>query len=174
MKDSLKEFIHQNRDSFDDKVPAEKVWRSIATNLPSSRTITFWNSVSVWRAAAILFMGLSVYVFLSGSQSPIHRKEVAKLQDEFFDLDMYYNSEIAEKVALINGFDDQSKADQFTQDFQKIDAMYQVLKEQMKIQPTQKVKDALILNLLIRIDLLNQQIYKLEDITKKEKKGSQV
>lgn len=174
MKDSLKEFIHQNRDSFDDKVPAEKVWRSIATNLPSSRTITFWNSVSVWRAAAILFMSLSVYVFLTGSQSPIHRKEVAKLQGEFFDLDVYYNSEITEKVALINGFDDQSKADQFTQDFQKLDAMYQVLKEQMKIQPTQKVKDALILNLLIRIDLLNQQIYKLEDTSKKEKKGSEV
>lgn len=174
MKDSLKEFIHQNRDSFDDKVPAEKVWRKIGANLPVTKTITLWNSVSVWRAAAILCMGLSVYVFLTGSQSPIHRKEVAKLQGEFSDLDIYYNSEIAEKVALINGFDDQSKADQFTQDFQKLDAMYQVLKEQMKLQPTQKVKDALILNLLIRIDLLNQQIYKLEDSTKKEKKDIQV
>jgi hypothetical protein len=46
--------------------------------------------------------------------------------------------------------------------------MYFVLREQMKINPTEKVKDALILNLLIRMDLLNQQIESLED-SKKEK-----
>ena len=40
--------------------------------------------------------------------------------------------------------------------------MYQVLKEEMKIHPGQKVKDALVLNLLIRIDLLNQQLHKIE------------
>ena len=42
--------------------------------------------------------------------------------------------------------------------------MYQVLKEQMKIQPTQKVKEALVLNLLVRIDLLNQLLYKLDQV----------
>lgn len=40
--------------------------------------------------------------------------------------------------------------------------MYQVLNEEMKTRPTEKVKDALILNLLVRIDLLNQQ-RELED-----------
>jgi hypothetical protein len=33
----------------------------------------------------------------------------------------------------------------------------------MKTSPSAKVKDALILNMLVRIDLLNQQIQKLED-----------
>jgi hypothetical protein len=40
--------------------------------------------------------------------------------------------------------------------------MYQVLKEEMKTRPSQKVKDALVLNLLIRIDLLNKQLHKIE------------
>jgi hypothetical protein len=40
--------------------------------------------------------------------------------------------------------------------------MYQVLREQMKTNPTEKVKDALILNMLVRIDLLNQQIHEIE------------
>ena len=37
-----------------------------------------------------------------------------------------------------------------------------------------KVKDALVLSLLMRIDLLNQQISKLEDSTKKEKRNIQI
>jgi hypothetical protein len=37
-----------------------------------------------------------------------------------------------------------------------------ILKEEMKSQPSEKVKDALVLNLLVRINLLNQQLYKLD------------
>jgi hypothetical protein len=51
--------------------------------------------------------------------------------------------------------------------------MYSVLKEEMKNHPSQKVKDALVLNLLVRIDLLNQQLHNLEeDADSKEKKES--
>ncbi len=169
MKNSLQDFIHQNRDGFDDKEPDGKVWKKIASSFSSGKTISLWNSVSVWRAAAVLFLGLATYFFVTDSQSGIQRKEVAKLQVEFSDIEVFYSFEIAEKVALIHNFDESHESDPFTQDFQKLDAMYQVLKEQMNEQPTQKVKDALILNILIRIDLLNQQIYKLEDTTKKEK-----
>jgi hypothetical protein len=42
------------------------------------------------------------------------------------------------------------------------------LKEEMKTSPSQKVKDALVLNLLVRIDLLNQQLHKLEKEYKKD------
>ncbi len=164
MKDSLKDFIHQNRDGFDDKEPGEKTWSKIAATLPVGKTISLWNSVSMWRAAAILFLGLASYFFVTGNQSVLQKREVAKLQGEFSDIEVYYSSEIAEKVALISHFEESHESDQFTQDFQKLEAMYQVLKEQMKIQPTQKVKEALVLNLLVRIDLLNQLLYKLDQV----------
>ena len=163
MKDSLKDFIHHSRDSFDDKQPDEKVWKKIEASIPTGKTISLWNSVSVWRAAAVLFLGLSAYFFITGSQSKLQKKEMAMLQGEFSDLEVYYSSEIAEKVSLINHMEESKESDTFTQDFQKLDAMYQVLKEQMKIQPTQKVKEALVLNLLVRIDLLNQLLQTLED-----------
>jgi hypothetical protein len=174
MKDSLRDFIHQNRDGFDDKEPGEEAWSKIEAALRAGKTILLWNSVSVWRAAAILFLGLATYFFVSGNQSSLQKREVAKLQGEFSDLEVYYSSEIAEKVALISHFDESSESDQFTQDFQKLDAMYQVLKEQMKIQPTQKVKEALVLNLLVRIDLLNQLLHKLDQVEteNREKDGN--
>ena len=62
----------------------------------------------------------------------------------------------------------------FTQDYQKLDAMYQVLKEEMKLHPSKKVKDALILNFLIRIDLLNQQLHELDKGFKPMEKTKEV
>jgi len=42
------------------------------------------------------------------------------------------------------------------------------MSEEMKKHPSEKVKEALVLNMLVRIDLLNQQIQKLEDSKKKK------
>ena len=63
---------------------------------------------------------------------------------------------------MIDGFQKSEGLNGFTQDFQQLEAMYMILKEEMKNTPSQKVKDALVLNLLVRINLLNQQLYKLE------------
>jgi hypothetical protein len=70
---------------------------------------------------------------------------------------------------MIDEFQKSEGLNGFTHDFQQLEAMYMVLKEEMKTTPSQKVKDALVLNLLVRIDLLNQQLHKLE---KEFKKGN--
>lgn len=168
MKDGLKNFIDKNRSAFDDQEPSEKIWSAIESALPGMRQKSIWNSVSLWRAAAVLFLGLSVYFFMTRT---IQRKEGALSQIEFTDLEMFYSSQIAEKVALINDIDATGESDPFTQDFQRLDAMYQVLREEMKNRPSEKVKDALVLNLLVRIDLLNQQIKKLEDSKRPPRKS---
>jgi hypothetical protein len=71
--------------------------------------------------------------------------------------------EIAEKIDLI---EDVSGGDGnlngFTKDFRQLEAMYAVLNDEMHQRPSRKVKDAMILNLLIRIDLLNKQLEKIE------------
>ena len=61
MKDPLEDFIHQNRDGFDDKEPSKKVWQDIETAM-SFETRRLWNSILLWRAAAIIFMVLSGYL----------------------------------------------------------------------------------------------------------------
>lgn len=166
MSDKLKDFIKAHRDEFDNREPADRVWHEIQKELPGKGRGTvkaIWSSVSIWRAAAVIFFGLSLYLFIGNK--PEQKREFSKLQVEFRDLESYYGGQIAEKVAFIdnlNGYED----DQFTQDVQKLDAMYEVLREEMKTRPSEKVKDALILNMLVRIDLLNQQIKKLEDSRK--------
>lgn len=166
MKDSLKNFVNQHREEFDDKQPAEKVWSNIEGQLPGKGK-TLWSNIVVWRAAAILFLTLSVYLLLSKNYAPQMGADRAKLQVEFSDLENFYNGQIADKIELISNIQEFNDEDSFTQDLEKLDAMYQVLREQMKAHPSEKIKDALILNMLVRIDLLNQQIKNLEDADKK-------
>lgn len=170
MNDPLKEYIRQNRSAFDNRLPSDNVWSSIASSLPETKPYSLWNSLLVWRVAAVVFLSVSIYLFSTRSSVPAGKKsEVAKMQNEFTDQELFYNDQIAEKVAFIDDFANADEQDQFTQDFQKLDAMYQVLREEMRAKPSEKVRDALILNMLIRIDLLNQQIKRLEDSGKKAK-----
>lgn len=161
MKDSLKNFINEHREEFDHREPSDKIWSAVKKELEPKRRVLF-SAVSIWRAAAIIFFALSAYLLVN-NQQPAQKRELSKIQTEFKDLESFYGSQIAEKVEFIDKLETGYEDDQFTQDVQKLDAMYEVLREEMKTSPSEKVKDALILNMLIRIDLLNQQIKKLED-----------
>ena len=170
MSDRLKDFIDENRNAFDDKAPSDKIWNNIDKTLfPTSTRAAWYNSLTLWRAAAVVFMALSAYLLIPKITSPQNQiaKEHEVVMSEFTDVEKFYVQQISEKVQLIDGFDKGEGFNGFTKDFQQLEAMYNVLKEEMKIRPSQKVKDAMVLNLLVQIDLLNQHLHKLE----KESKG---
>jgi hypothetical protein len=165
MKDRLEEFIRENRAAFDDKEPSEKVWKNINASLGLRRT-GVWNSLVLWRAAAVIFMVLCGYLLIpKNTENPIAADNVSS---EFDDVEAFYIRQISEKVEMIEDFQKSEGLNGFTHDFQQLEAMYMVLKEEIKTSPSQKVKDAMVLNLLIRIDLLNQQLHKLEKEYKKD------
>ena len=172
-KENLEEFVSGRRGQFDDKTPSKNVWLRIERTLfGANKTISMWNSVSLWRAAAIVMMSLSLYLFFSSNNHLRIRQDTASQQD-FVDAESYYSMQITEKTALISSeglFED----DSFTQDIQKLEAMYAVLAEDMKQRPSSRVKDALVLNMLIRIDLLNQQIKKLDESRRSKEKSAAV
>lgn len=158
MKDQLEDFVRRNRPAFDDRAPSPKVWkgieRSLGLSLPSWKSPLF-----LWRAAAIFFMALSAVLLTPRQTATVENAQALK---EFSDVEAFYNQQISNKVELIGEFTDNDGLNGFTHDFQQLEAMYLVLKEEMKARPSRKVKDALILNLLVRMDLLNQQLHKLE------------
>lgn len=166
MSDQLDDFIKQNRSAFDDKEPPEKVWKKIQQSLPGNTAGPWYNSLTLWRAAAVLFMALSFYLLIPKSVPQGDASRVAV--NEFNDVEAFYTAQISQKVALIEEVSGSSSTDEFTQDFQQLEAMYNVLKEEWKTRPSKKVKDALVLNLLVRINLLNQQLHRLEEDLKKD------
>ena len=176
MKDQLEDFIRQNKEAFDDKEPSEKVWKNIRKNL---FTTSLWNSVVIWRAAAVVLLGLCIFLAVprlkEQRENKIALREGKIVLNEFSDVENFYISQISEKVDQIKESRGQETGlNGFTHDFQQLEAMYQVLKEEMKARPSQKVKDALVLNLLVRIDLLNQQLHKIEEGDKGTEKETKI
>jgi hypothetical protein len=167
MKDELEDFVNQNRNAFDDKEPSDKVWRKVEESLPTSGKNVWWNSVGLWRAAAVIFMALSAYLLIPKTEV---KQNSALAMKEFNDVESFYIQQISDKVDLIDEFQQNEGVNGFTQDFKQLEAQYMVLKEEMKSHPSQKVKDGLVLNLLVRIDLLNQQLHKLDKDYKADKK----
>jgi hypothetical protein len=165
MKDELEDFIRKNREGFDDRKPRTRVWDRIEKSIFGSRSLTA--PLVLWRAAAIFFMALSAYLLIPRQ---LAKSENAVALKEFTDVEAFYVQEISNKVDLIQEFKRNDGLNGYTEDFRQLEAMYAVLKEEMKARPTEQVKDALVLNLLIRIDLLNQHIEKLEEARTQERK----
>ena len=170
--DSLKEFVNKNREGFDAQTPPENAWQRIEATLPKFSKQVFWNSVSLWRAAAIVLLGLSSYLLFVKNNTAAEKQDVAALQG-FNDLEIYYSSQIAEKMNLVSRYQSQTglTEDDVTQNLKKLEAMYQVLKDELRKRPTQDVRDALVLNLLVRVDLINQQLNKLDKPEKSDQKS---
>lgn len=162
MNDLLKNFIKENRAAFDSK-NAPDVWPAVESSIKVKQK--WFDTVSFWRAAAIILFGISAYMVANSLfVKNAVKKESLVVQKDFGDLESFYSSQISEKMDLVQRFQSQTgqTEDDITQNLQKLEAMYLVLKEQMKTRPTQDVKDAMVLNLLVRIDLLNQQLNKLD------------
>lgn len=167
MKDQLEDFVRENRAAFNDRTPSPGVWDRIESSL---RLRTSWKSpVALWRAAAIFFMALSAFLLIPGGSAKLQNAQAMK---EFTDVEAFYTQQISNKVELIGEINGNEGLNGFTHDFKQLEAMYLVLKEEMKTRPSQKVKDALVLNLLVRIDLLNQQLHRLEKENAEEEESS--
>ena len=162
-KDSLGKFMEENREAFDTQIPPENVWNKIERALPPSSRQIFWNGVTFWRAAALVFFGLSAYLLVAKNYSRPNKQETAEIQG-FNDLETYYSLQISEKMDMVHRYQSTTgfTEDEITQNLKKLEAMYLVLKDEMKKRPSQDVRDSLVLNLLVRIDLINQQLNKLD------------
>lgn len=164
-KDNVDNFMSEHRDEFNDKAPSGKVWTGIERALFGAKKIALWNSLTLWRAAAVLLLGVSAIQFYYSSLD-VQVSTDSAMQQDFVDVESFYTAQISEKVSLIRG-SDLFMDDQFTEDFEKLEAMYAVLSEELKKRPSEKVKDALVLNMLVRIDLLNRQLQVMEESKQK-------
>lgn len=166
--DKLEEFIKSNREQLDGHSPSDSNWKKIKQTLPGKSRAMVFDSITFWRVAAFVLFGLSTYLFVTRQPDSMNPRQAQTVQQqEFRDIESFYSEQILEKVALISA-ENEFADEVFTQDFQKLEAMYTVLADEMRKHPSEKVKDALVLNMLVRIDLLNQQIQKLEDSRKKK------
>ena len=177
MNDRLEEFIRSNREEFDDKDPADKVWENIRTTLQdepsgpdgSDRKVKAFSWL--WKAAAVFFFLTSSWFLadkvLNGGREPASEMAVSAEYQDFLAADKYYTSLISQKKAEIEDFQltNGNLEDEFLHDVNKLDSMYVELKKELEsFQYNEKLMDAVIRNLQLRVEILNQQITLLQKI----------
>ena len=114
---------------------------------------------------------LAVCSFLIWERSQYQSKDSAvasefHLDPEFLETELYYTQLISEQRVVVEQFDlnDPELKESFRRDLATLDTMYQELKLEYVETSNEAVLEAMIGNLQLRMELLNQQVLILEQI----------
>jgi hypothetical protein len=168
--DRLEKFIRENRASFDDRNPPANIWYKINNKLDKSDPRQVHIGSYLWRAAAIFLFIAVVWLLIDRTKIADQVAQVYEISDDsqisFDEVENFYFQEIQAKQKLIVKFvSDHPEMDKdLLGEISQLDSTYQILKSTAEKGYSEKIIDAMVLNLQMRIDILNQQIEVLEKI----------
>lgn len=182
MSDRLEEFIKNHKEAFDDREPSDQLWVSIEKELENDtrKVVPAWPWV--WKVAAVFFFVTSAWLVadkLLRHGGPLGEEELAMTDEyrDFVEADRYYTTLISQKKQEIEDFRlaNSNLEEEFLNDVDKLDSMYIELKNELKtFQYNEKLMDAVIRNLQLRVEILNQQISLLQRIKQKREQEASV
>lgn len=159
MGDQLEKFIMENREDFNNATPSDKAWEGIDQKLGKKQAV--WPIV--WKIAAMLFLASTIYLMIDRSQT--ESMEGPRLSDEFTQAEDYYVSLIAQRKQAIQEQLTPEQHEQFLVEIDQLDSMYLELKKTYQTNASnERVMDAMISNLQLRLDILNKQLDILQNI----------
>lgn len=164
---NLEKFIKSNREEFDAKEPREKLWTQIESDLDGGKTDYGW----LWKAAVVVLLAVSGYLIWERAQVQTIESTVAselQVDPEFVETELYCTQLITQKILVLEEYDidDQKIKEVFKNDLSSLDSSYLELKQEFIDTNNEAVLDALIDNLIVRMELLNQQLMILDKIQK--------
>lgn len=197
MKDKLKNFVQEHRQAFDTFEPRAELWQEICQELPAARKeakvikISFGQRASFSAdalfmrvaAAIVLLFACGLTLFLMKQNTPKAANTIAatsqnRLQNispEIVEVEAYYTSQIQEKKSEMSAYDIKllglnSEAG-IDQELARLDSSYTQLKKELYTTPnTDRVVEAMIQNLQIRMEVLNRQLEVLQKMEDKQVK----
>ena len=159
----MDEFFRSNRQQLDTESPSDQVWRNVESRLTTSN-----KTIMLWKAAAVFFFLTSVGLVLFQRNSLI-QPEGPQVAAAFEQTENFYSEQIKLRENWL-AESSISKTVDLSNEYDRLMAMYQVLKIQWEQHPTPEVRDALILNLIVRLDLLAKQVDQQSSLPGGEKK----
>ena len=165
--DNLEKYIRNHRKEFDTDLPSEKVWEGINEALeepvlPRKQT-TGW----MWKAAAVVLLLTTSYLVFdkwNGGEGQLATSE--SFDEEFVNAERYYLKQINTlQEQLATHPDQEFIGGELMTDLHSLDSMYNALKKEFSSSgDTERITDALIQNLRIRMEIINQQLRILERV----------
>ncbi len=165
MGDYLEKLVRDHRSTFDSESPSDGVWSAINEGLEKEHRPRW--KYGLWKYAAILFLVSTVALLVdrTGGDKPQSVAELSELEQ----VERYYTQLIEDKRQQLAMYESAALEESFENDLHQLDDLYKELKDQFENDiMDQKVRDAMIMNLKIRLDILSRQIEILERINDDE------
>jgi hypothetical protein len=167
MGDQFEKFIIENREEFNAAEPSDTVWVGVERKLNKKQSFL---SIA-WKVAAMLFMVSTIYLMIDrnnqNTSGPVLSEEFEQAEDYYVKLINIKRQEIKEQLTL----EDQ---EQFLSDIDQLDTMYLELKQTYQTNASNdRVVDAMISNLQLRLNILNKQLEILENIKDQNNENDQ-
>jgi hypothetical protein len=178
--DPLERLVIENRDRFDTEVPGEGLWNRI--DRPKAKVIRLnWKQVA-WRAAAVAIIFTASYFFhdamnrsqegevqLSGADA---QEDMSPLAQKFLEAEVFYTAQINTRRQQVNELakDDPVVMEEVNMELVELDQVYQELKNDLNDNAdNEQVIEALIQNYRLKLQILEEMQYILEEAKQSEK-----
>jgi hypothetical protein len=174
MGDRLEKYIRKHRDQLDFKEPRKDLWEDIAQQLSKHDKVEQPSrSFILWRAAAVILLVVSSWLafdkvsqYMKGDV-PVN---IAEISPELQEVESFYVTLIEQKSEEIDVLSRKyGLEEEFHADIELLDSLYVTLKNDLKFGNEEVLIDAMILNLQMRIEILNTQLSIIQSIEKRQK-----
>ena len=166
MEDKLEKYIRDNHEKFNEDFSENKVWNKIRGNLKDKKNSSEGNpkgKLIYWKIAAAILLLLTVglivdkFVYEGAMLDP---DQVVITDPEFIEAENYYSQLINDKQEELEVFFVSSPELklEFSLELNQLDSMYNILKSDLRTGNSEEVMDAMLFNLQMRVEVLNQQI----------------
>lgn len=196
MSSPLEQFIRDNREQFDNDEPRPQVWSELEKQLtpPEQKgKVLAMKFLRLGIAAAILVLaGIGVFYLLvgkTGTSEPVTQNQPAnnnpvatenKLMEEInpgYAKEVYHFTQLIElKQTELKQIekDNPELYKQFIGDINKLDSSYLSLKKELPVNPNrEQLLEAMIQNLRLQTELLNQQLFIIKQIKQSKSKTNE-
>lgn len=186
MSKRLEDFIRDNREAFDSEEPRPQLWKKMRSELEQDDRRTdkvFHLSFLRWTAAAaIVIMMVGMFFYMNQRQQVTGMAKAEQSQTEYDkmldQIDPTYAKQVYHFTQLIELKQNELKQiekehpelyTQFVKDIYKLDSSYQALRAELPANPDpETLLEAMLQNLRLQADLLNQQLTIIKQIKNKK------
>jgi hypothetical protein len=195
MSSRLEDFVRNNREEFDTDVPSCDVWSNINSRLnpaPQPAKVVGINWKRFLSAAAVVIIAAGAFFWIARSTQSVNKPPVeataSTTENEatdkvvLDDINPAYAKEVYHFTKLIELKQGELKQiekenpqlyQQFVGEINKLDSSYNALKQELPANPNrEQLLEAMIRNLQVQMDLLNQQLQIIQEIKQSKNKNA--
>ena len=163
MENRFEEYIKDHREELDNRTPPDYVWQGVEAGLHNARKSSY---IRYWQAAAVIFFVASIGLFIKNYQPLDTEPAISESAIEFKTTEEYYFDLIQSQQGLLTNYLKQypDLANDFKTDLAELSQNYNKLKKDFDTTGDTEVLNALIKNLQLQQELLNNQLKIIQQI----------